>query len=972
MKNLVIYIVLLSIAISITGCGISALKTTDINDITSYKDIPRVTEEEIAAIEALKASRAKFTYGQMYETEAFVLPDGTYSGFSARLCDYLSDLFGIKFELVLHDWDVLKEGIDEKTIDFTGDLTLTAERMEYYYMTHPIAERSLRIFMLSNRNEILTEKDINGLNIGTLSGTIDMSHVRDYYSELSFQLVEANSFEDAVKMLRTGVIDAFVTEGVIDPVFDGYGSIQSKEFFPLVYTPVSMSTANPELEPVISIMNKYIVSGGIDKLYELYKEGNEDYSRYKLSRSFTDEENAYLAGLEETGATVKIALEQDNYPVCFYNYSEGEFQGIAVDVLGSISNLTGIRFEIANSEKTTWSDIFDMLKSGEVSLVSELLYSEERRGSFLWGEKPYTTAHYAIISKIDYPNQASYQVVRSRVGTMRDSAYEDKYRKWFPDNDNLVLYGTMNEAMDALEYGDIDLFMGSDYMLLMQQNYREKPGFKINLLIGTPAESHFGFNISEGSLCSIINKAQAYADTDIITSEWANRGFDYTKKLAQERSQYFFVIAVVLGLMLLLAIIFLLRTRKLTQNLDLTVKDRTQELEERTHELELQTKAAQVASKAKSTFLATMSHEIRTPLNAIIGMAGIAKKSISDKEKTQSSINQIIMSSHHLMGILNDILDMSKIESGKLELSYEPFSTMEAYEEVAGMIEQRCLDKKIKFITTRDEMRDIIVVGDRLRINQILVNLLGNAVKFTAEGGVIGFSSRPTEEDEESVRFEFSVSDTGIGMTKEQIGKLFVPFEQANSSIATRFGGTGLGLSISQNLVGMMGGVIKVESTEGTGSRFYFDLTLKKGERVEPVGTEPAASDLTGRRILLVEDIEVNRIIIKEVLADTGIVIEEAENGRVAVEMFEDSDEGYYDLIFMDIRMPVLNGHGAAREIRSLEREDAIKIPIIAMTANAYKEDVDEALASGMNGHLAKPVDVVMLMRTLMKFLGTK
>ncbi|MCL1836712.1 MAG: transporter substrate-binding domain-containing protein [Treponema sp.] len=953
----------LAFFITLTGCARPAGESFDILSIKSYKDIPGITVNEINAIEELKASREKFLYGQMYETEAFELPDGNYAGFATLLCGHLSDFFGIEFRLEIHEWDNLISGLDNHQIDFTGDLTPTPERMRRYYMTHPIAERSQRIFMHTSSEEVVSEKDVNGLRVGFLGGSINADEVTEYYPELRFTVVSVDSFASAARMLETHEIDAFVSEGVIDPFFDDYGFIRSREFFPLAYSHVSLTTANSALQPVIGVMNKYLEAGGIDKLYEFYNEGNKEYARFKLNKSFTHAEKSYLDALAIREGTVKIALEQDNYPVSFYNRTEKEYQGIAVDVLKEISDLTGIKFETVNDETTPWSEIMEMLRTGEASMVSQLLYSESRKDDFLWTFVPYAHTSYALLSKLDYPNLASYQVLRAKVGTISKSAFDDKYNEWFPDNNNVIRYDTLMDALAALESGEIDLLMASDYILLMELNYREIPGYKINIRFGTPMDSFFGFNKNEDLLRSIVSKAQYYVKTDLIADSWTSRGFDYSKKLVRQQLFFLSLILSVLVFVLFLTVMFLMKNRKLSQGLEKTVKNRTSELE-------LQTQAAQVASKAKSAFLARMSHEIRTPLNAIIGMAGIAEHSIANQEKALSSIHQITVSSKHLLGILNDVLDMSKIESGKMELANEPFSLVKAYNEVSGIIAQRCSEKFIVFKTNVDKLRDVTMIGDKLRLNQVLVNLLGNSVKFTGEDGEISFFVKIMGEDDDNVRILFTVSDNGIGMTDEQMAKLFVPFEQTDSNIAVKFGGTGLGLSISQNLIGMMGGEIKVESNPGAGSKFSFDLIFKKSsEIIEDDVSDIPVIDLKGKKILLAEDVDVNRIIVREILSPTGLEIDEAEDGQRAVEVFGSSPPGCYDLIFMDVQMPLVGGYEATRRIRALEREDAKKIPIIAMTANAYKEDIEEAFAAGMNGHLSKPIDIEALMKVLTKYL---
>jgi signal transduction histidine kinase/CheY-like chemotaxis protein len=387
-------------------------------------------------------------------------------------------------------------------------------------------------------------------------------------------------------------------------------------------------------------------------------------------------------------------------------------------------------------------------------------------------------------------------------------------------------------------------------------------------------------------------------------------------------------------------------------------------------QLEELKKDAEAASMAKSTFLANMSHEIRTPLNVVIGMALIARKTAKD-EKTLSAIDKIETASKHLFDLLNNVLDMSKIESGKFELIFETFFIRNTVREVSELIRQRCNDKNINLVTKFENFRNHAFLGDRLRLKQILINLLGNAVKFTPENGTIVFFANDIEENEETVKIIFRVTDNGIGMTEEQQSRLFESFSQADSGIFNRFGGTGLGLSISQNLAKMMGGEIIVESKIDEGSSFEFTLDFPKAQTriINNEILEESIPCLSGKRILLVEDIEINRIILIELLAETNVLIEEAVNGEEAVKLFCQHPYNYYGLIFMDIQMPVMCGYEATSRIRGLDRPDAKNIPIIAMTANAYREDIEKAFDSGMNGHLSKPIDIKAVKQVLVENL---
>jgi len=377
------------------------------------------------------------------------------------------------------------------------------------------------------------------------------------------------------------------------------------------------------------------------------------------------------------------------------------------------------------------------------------------------------------------------------------------------------------------------------------------------------------------------------------------------------------------------------------------------------------------ANRSKTTFLSNMSHEIRTPMNAIIGMAQIARRT-NDYEKIQECINNIEHFSTHLLGLLNDILDMSKIEAGKLILAEEEIQLSENISFVVSMMHSKASENNLEISQDLSINRDHARV-DKLRLNQVLFNLLANAVKFSPDGGQIKISVTEDDLDETWSQFSFSIADQGIGMSEEQVGRLFQSFEQADTSISRRFGGTGLGLAISKNIVEMMGGSIWVESKLGVGSTFSFVLRLKAAEKsgmafdTEVLNNAKDSADYSNLRALVADDIDINRLIVTEMLCETGMQIEEATTGKEAVDIFANSPPGYFDIILMDIQMPEMDGYEATGTIRKLLRKDAKSVPIVAMTANVMKADLAFVREAGMNGHIAKPIDFDSVLQIIYK-----
>ena len=1048
---------------------------------TSFQDIPGVTEEDIRAVEALREKTPFFVYGMSESTETFFGKDGEIGGYTVLFCEWLSQLFGIPFKPVIYEWGDLVEGINALKIDFTGEMTPTDERRKTYFMTDAIVERSVKTFRLTDSKSITEIVRYRPLRCCFLDGTTTISEVTARLPG-EYTIIKVNDYTTAYYALKSGEADVFFEENSAEAAFNIYDDVLIENFFPLIYSPVSLTTKNPALLPIISIAQKSLDSGSQGYLTDLYKRGENRHRRHKLFTRLSEEEKAYI----RNHPVISLAAEYDNYPVSFYNKYEKQWQGIVYDILDELETLTGLTFRIDNEPDTEWPELLRMLESGKVSMITELLRSPERNELFLWPDAVIMMDNYALISRSDYPAIHVNDILHLKVGLINETAYTSLFQRWFPGNNNTALYDNTDAAFNALERDEVDMVMANLSQLLMLTNYYERPGYKANFMFDIASESTFGFFRGEAVLCSIVNKALRLVDTREISGQWMRRTYDYRAKLAH--SQRPWLISAIVLFFCILVLLFIQFQKKLLagKQLETLVRERTNELVIQSATLNaafeatpdmvfckdlnfrytrcnkafenyfnvresdikgkgnidglgLSAKAVEQysdqdrkvvgegevivieeyipsadgtkqlfetckvpmmqngritgmlgishniterkameeqalsASRAKSVFLANMSHEIRTPMNAIIGMVAIGEAA-SDTERKDYCFAKIGDASRHLLGVINDILDMSKIEANKFELSPDEFNFEKMIQSVVNVINFRVDEKRQRFTMYIDDAIPKNLIADDQRLAQVITNLLGNAVKFTPEQGFISLNARFLGERDGLCVIELAISDTGIGISHEQQKHLFNSFQQAEISTARRFGGTGLGLAISKNIVEMMGGTIGVQSEPGKGSVFTFTVQAKKSVHVHNTADNPPgvkkdiAGIFAGRRALLAEDMEINREIVLALLEPTLLEIDCAENGAEAVRKFSEAPRKY-DLIFMDVQMPEMDGYEATRRIRALNLPQAKTIPIVAMTANVFREDVEKCVKAGMNGHVGKPLNFDEVLEQLYTYL---
>ena len=931
-----------------------------------YQAIPGVTQAEIQAIERTKALRDHLTFGVLPSTHAFPMVDGRLGGMYPLLCEHLSQLFGITFRTEVYGVETLVSELEMGNVHCTD---LLVENPVSLGNAVTMITDVQRITMLyGKQGDALAGRVHNSASTQRIAFLQHSATYQELNNPTIEPLLVAN-YQEALEALTNGEANAFCDyEDTARVFFDAYADIIGTPYLPLSLQPVTLTTFQTDLASFLSVLKKY--APYLD-MQQFQTAGQEEYSQNLLLQSLSTDEMEYIAA--QKNKSVPFVASYDNYPICFYDETMQAYQGISMEVLDRVSKLTGLTFSPSNDRGEIWSNLFSQLDSGQTAFASELMHTAERSKKFIWAE-PYSYDSYALISLVNCEDITLDKIPYYRVGVIKETGYTNDFDDWFPNHPGRTEFTTYAKAFDALAAGEIDCVMGTTNLLLNNANYREKTGFRANLIFDYEYASAFGFHPSQEILRSIVAKAQHFIDMEDIAKRWSLRVYDYQGKLEQEQFRSNMNLLSIVSLLMVALVSLLMytfvRQKQMTEELN---RELEETVRSRTEELVMQTEAANEASKAKSDFLARMSHEIRTPLNAIIGFSRIAQQTLDKGSKADQAIDDALSASMHLLGILNDVLNMTEIEAGVFVLAAETFALREAMEEVVAIVTLSCEDKGLAFVHNMDSLLPVTVEADKMRLKQVLISLLGNAVKFTPVGGNVRFQINCTPSWEQQTLYtEFIVSDDGIGISESQLDRIYFAFEQANTSIATQYGGAGLGLSISQKLVSMMGGAITVQSALDIGSTFKFGLTLPLVEVLPDVLVERENASvpyLGGKRVLIAEDVDINRFILEEYLLDTQISVDMAEDGLVALRTFEQSPLGYYDIILMDIQMPNMNGFEAAQSIRALDRDDAKTVVIVAVTANAYQDDINHSIASGMNRHLAKPIDLLQLMTTLSDLL---
>jgi len=573
-KSLYYLFFFLSVILFYSNCTDSVRRSSsDHTKFTSYQDIPGVTAEEISAIEKIKKQRDSLIYGMIPSTEAFISISGEVRGYSALLCEWMSDLFGISFVPRHYTWIHLLDGLRNNEIDFAGDLTANDERRKTYFMTDTISQRSIKLFRIEN-SASLSEISKSRLPRYVLQKKNTVSDYVITYATEAFEAVFVLEYDEAYQLLKSGEGDALITEGVQEAFFDTYGDIIVSDFYPLLYSPVSFSTQNKELAPFISVMQKALENGCIRYLNELNDKGYQDYLTNKMYYKITDKEKEYI----KRNPVIPFAAEYDNYPISFYNPRQNEWQGIAIDTLKHIEMLTGLKFSVINSSDTEFSKLLNLLEDGKAYMLSELIKTTDRTGRFLWPNNSFMSEWSVLISKLDFPNINVNRVYSERIGLTKDSAHTEFFLKWFPDHLNIKIYDTQHNTSQALINNEVDMVMSAYSHLLYLTNYLELPYFKANIMFDNSFKSTFGINKDHDVLCSIIDKALLLTDTKTISEQWRQKSYDYRLKLVRTQTPLLAGSIILSMFVFTLLVILFIRSRRTGKELEELVEKRTDEL----------------------------------------------------------------------------------------------------------------------------------------------------------------------------------------------------------------------------------------------------------------------------------------------------------------------------------------------------------------------------------------------------------
>ena len=878
------------------------------------------------------------------------------------MLETLSGYTGWQFEYVSCDWSDCFEKLKNGEIDIMGDISYTPDRAEeMLFSDEPMGEEKYYLYADLSREDITASdfKTLNGKTIGVLMGTepeVMLTEWEEKY-DLKTQHVNIANNEDAKQKLANHEIDCFVSMEESFWTELGISTITRVGSSDIYY---AINKDRADIKEELDNAMRALDEAAPFYTADLYKR----YFSLDYIPILTGEEKAWL---KEHGA-IKMGFLPSDRGVSTYDPATGEFTGVITDYIQFAADCLGnqeLEFQLVGYDSKEAE--LDALKSGEIDMIFHFDQSPNLAEEYHFACTNTTwTSNLMVVTNQQFftENKANRVAVpQNKISLTRYIAFY--YPQW-----EIVDCDTQEDAIKLVKDGQADCFITG---VSSEEKYSKNHGF-YSVLLPNPAKSCFAVNSGNRNLLSILNKTIKAMPVNMLAGALAMYKSSARKvTLSDFIKDNFFMALLVSSIAVAAILLTILKLLRKARKAEAAARKAASDTQELNAKLQVAVENAESANHAKSTFLFNMSHDIRTPMNAIIGYADLASRHLDDPAKLKNYMENIQVCGQNLLMLLNNVLDLARIENDKTEMEYSVSDIEKDFRNCVAMFRNQA-DSKGQTLTVTTQLQYPYIYADIPHLTEICTNLVSNAVKYTGAGGTIrcDVTQKPSKK-EGWCDTVVTVADNGIGMSQEFQKHIFEPFERERTSTVSKVEGSGIGMGIVKKLVGLMGGTVEVESRIGVGSTFTVTIPCRIASEDETQAkreTNPSDQKcLCGTRILLTEDNDLNAEIATELLQEEGCTVDRAKDGVECVDMLEKAANGTYQLILMDIQMPVMNGYDAARKIRGLDDPQKANIPIIAMTANAFTEDRQVALDAGMNDHIAKPINMNVLVPTLRKYL---
>ena len=900
--------------------------------------------------------------GSFEDTFNYVNEKGARKGYGYELLQTLSGYTGWQFEYVTCDWSDCFEKLGNGEIDIMGGISYTEDRAEeMLFSDEPMGEEKYYLYADLSRADISASdyKTLNGKKIGVLMGTEPEVMLTEWEEKcgLKTEHVNISNNEDVKQKLANHEIDCFVSLEESFWAERGISTITRVGESGIYY---AINKNRPDLKEELDDAMRALDEAVPFYTADLYKR----YFSMDYTPILTGEEKAWL---RKHGA-IRMGFLASDSGVSTFDPATGEFTGVITDYIQFAADCLGnqeLEFQLVGYDSKEAE--LDALKSGEIDMIFHCDQNPNlaEEYHFACTNTTWTSNLMAVTNKQHF-NENNV----NRIAVPQNKLSLKKYLAFYYPQWEIVDCDTQEDAARLVKDGQADCFVTG---ISSENKYSKKYSFYSVPLVN-PVRSCFAVNSGNRSLLSILNKTIKAMPVNMLAGALAMYKSSARKvTLSDFIKDNFFKVMLISSIAVAVVLLTILMLLQKARKAEAAARKAASDTQELNAKLQVAVEKAESANHAKSTFLFNMSHDIRTPMNAIIGYADLASRHLDDPAKLKNYMENIQVCGQNLLMLLNNVLDLARIENDKTEMEYSVSDIEKDFRNCVAMFRNQA-DSKGQTLTVTTQLQYPYIYADIPHLTEICTNLVSNAVKYTGAGGTIrcNVTQKPGKK-EDWCDTVITVADNGIGMSQEFQKHIFEPFERERTSTVSKVEGSGIGMGIVKKLVGLMGGTVEVESRIGVGSTFTVTIPCRIASEDETQAkreTNPSDQKcLCGTRILLTEDNDLNAEIAVELLQEEGCTVDRAKDGVECVDMLEKAANGTYQLILMDIQMPVMNGYDAARKIRGLDDPQKANIPIIAMTANAFTEDRQVALDAGMNDHIAKPINMNVLVPTLRKYL---